>query len=93
VDYQLRCDTIVIDYVRQGEQQVTHTKTIKAIRQAIEGYLNWMERHAQGTRGLTRFSHWYHGDSGVRRAHALLAIVLQNLGCDAKSTKNLLMTN
>jgi hypothetical protein len=35
-------------------------------------YLGWMNINATGTRGLTRFSHWYHGDSGVRRARELL---------------------
>nr|MBA3535635.1 ankyrin repeat domain-containing protein [Tatlockia sp.] len=37
-------------------------------------YLGWMNINATGTRGLTRFSHWYHGDSGVQRARELLEI-------------------
>jgi hypothetical protein len=57
-------------------QDVIHTKTIKTIHQAITvDYLPWMQRHAKGRRGLTRFSHWYHGDSGVKRAQALLALI------------------
>lgn len=39
-----------------------------------DSYLGWMEENASGTRGLTRFSHWYHGDSGKNRARDLLAI-------------------
>lgn len=34
-----------------------------------------MKINAQGLRGLTRFSHWYHGDTGVKRAKELLNIV------------------
>ncbi len=42
----------------------------------LEGcYLDWMKMNAQGTRGLTRFSHWFHGDSGVKRAKELLELV------------------
>jgi 2-polyprenyl-6-methoxyphenol hydroxylase-like FAD-dependent oxidoreductase len=37
-------------------------------------YLGWMGRKATGTRGITRFSHWFHGDSGVERARNLLEI-------------------
>jgi Ran GTPase-activating protein (RanGAP) involved in mRNA processing and transport len=37
-------------------------------------YLNWMRQHAKGIRGITRFSHWYHGKSGTKRARALLDI-------------------
>ncbi|MBA3535878.1 MAG: hypothetical protein H0T84_04615 [Tatlockia sp.] len=33
-----------------------------------------MNKNAAGTRGLTRFSHWFHGDSGVKRARDLLEI-------------------
>lgn len=37
----------------------------------IQNYLEWCSKNASGTRGLTRFSHWYHGDSGIRRAQDL----------------------
>lgn len=37
----------------------------------IQNYLDWCSKNASGTRGLTRFSHWYHGDSGIRRAQDL----------------------
>lgn len=37
-------------------------------------YLRWMNENIQGTRGLTRFSHWYHGDSGKNRAKQLLKV-------------------
>lgn len=40
-----------------------------------KSYLGWMNRKATGTRGFNRFSHWYHGDSGVKRARDLLNIV------------------
>jgi hypothetical protein len=69
-NYQIQCDTIVNDYINDGKQSI---KTIRKICEAITlGYLPWMQKNAQGTRGLTRFGHWYHGDSGIRRAHALL---------------------
>ncbi len=37
-------------------------------------YLGWMNIHTSGYRGITRFSHWYHGDSGINRARNLLEI-------------------
>jgi hypothetical protein len=39
-----------------------------------DSYLGWMSANASGTRGWNRFSHWYHGDSGVERARELLEV-------------------
>jgi hypothetical protein len=44
------------------------------IKLAVVTYLEWMKIYAIGTRGVTRFSHWYHGESGRKRASELLAI-------------------
>lgn len=50
--------------------------TIKEqVNNAVNQYLQWMDQHAKGIRGLTRFSHWHHGDSGKRRAVELAKIV------------------
>jgi len=38
-------------------------------------YLKWMEIHASGTRFFTRWSHFFHGDSGRNRARELLVFV------------------
>ncbi|MBA2655956.1 MAG: ankyrin repeat domain-containing protein [Tatlockia sp.] len=40
----------------------------------LPSYLGWMSENATGSRGLSRFSHWFHGDSGVQRARDLLVI-------------------
>lgn len=37
-------------------------------------YLGWMNNHALGTRGINRFSHWFHGESGIKRARELLEV-------------------
>jgi hypothetical protein len=47
-------------------------KITEKINLAANSYLYWMSKHATGTRGITRFSHWYHGESGRKRAGELL---------------------
>ncbi len=39
-----------------------------------KSYLGWMNNNTVGVRGITRFSHWFHGDSGIKRARELLEV-------------------
>jgi hypothetical protein len=39
-----------------------------------KSYLGWMNNNTVGIRGFTRFSHWFHGDSGIKRARELLEV-------------------
>ena len=41
----------------------------------IQDYIDWSTTNASGTRFLSRFSHFYHGESGRERANNLLAVV------------------
>ncbi|MBA3537797.1 MAG: ankyrin repeat domain-containing protein, partial [Tatlockia sp.] len=56
-----------------GKDKVNNPKTELPIDDKTS-YLGWMNLKATGTRGFSRFSHWYHGDSGVKRARDLLEI-------------------
>ncbi len=47
-----------------------------------DGYLGWMYHHAKHTRGLFRFSHLRHGDSGKIRAEKLLVLVNNPIATD-----------
>jgi hypothetical protein len=54
-----------------GKKIITRAKTELPVDDK-QSYLGWMSEHATGIRGITRFSHWYHGDRGVNRARDLL---------------------
>ncbi len=42
------------------------------IQEGIQNYLRWCRKNLKGIRGLTRFNHLYHGQSGIDRAEDLL---------------------
>jgi Ran GTPase-activating protein (RanGAP) involved in mRNA processing and transport len=56
------------------EKALIRQKINRALIGDGDTYLNWMRQHAKGIRGITRFSHWYHGESGAKRARELLNI-------------------
>lgn len=60
-----------INFAILGKKIVKDAKTESAEE---DSYLGWMSKHATGTRGITRFSHWFHGASGIERARRLLEI-------------------
>lgn len=66
-----------IKTVEMGTEEI-----IEKINIAIKNYLAWMNENAQGTRGLTRFSHWYHGGSGVGRAEELRKVANNSQSSD-----------
>lgn len=55
----------------------------KSLAKRIEDYLSWSKKYASGTRCMSRFSHFYHGGSGRKRACILLTVV-QNEKSDNK---------
>lgn len=58
---------------RALEPSVDEMTQLDEIEQGINQYLAWSRLNTQGIRGITRFSHMYHGQSGVARADDLLA--------------------
>ena len=58
------------------EEQIKNQKLfISRIKQATEKYIAWMEQNAKGIRGIQRFSHFFHGHSGLQRAQHILDLI------------------
>ncbi|VEG89949.1 hypothetical protein [Legionella spiritensis] len=57
---------------RYGEEQAG---TVCAIKNATQQYIAWMNENTQGKRFLSRFQHFYHGESGVKRAQHILQLI------------------
>ncbi|MGC1182745.1 hypothetical protein [Legionella sp.] len=71
VDVFFAFNTIKTEQLSQRINNLPIEKYLERTTIGIQNYLDWCSKNASGIRGLTRFSHWYHGDSGVRRARAL----------------------
>lgn len=56
---------------------------LNEIRMATVKYITWMNENTQGIRGLTRFTHMFHGNSGLDRAQNILNMI------DEGNTKNI----
>lgn len=57
--------------IKQRLTQYSYSELLKLVIKGCEDYLAWRKQYAVGTRGLTRFSHWSHGDSGIKRAKSI----------------------
>jgi hypothetical protein len=57
-----------------GKIDITNPKT-ELPAEDIDSYIGWMSKNTTGTRGITRFNHWFHGDSWKNRALKLLDMV------------------
>ncbi|KTC88950.1 hypothetical protein OQJ18_03305 [Fluoribacter dumoffii] len=51
--------------------QLSADECVEKVNEGIINYLEWCKKNASGTRGITRFSHWFHGESGILRAKGL----------------------
>jgi hypothetical protein len=67
--YLINCINLAI----LGKSKVNNPST-DIPKLGADSYLGWMSANASGTRGWNRFSHWYHGDSGIKRARELLEV-------------------
>ncbi|MGQ3890010.1 hypothetical protein ACQUW5_13390 [Legionella sp. CNM-1927-20] len=64
--------------VNQFSKKIDKLSTDECIEKAnigIQNYLAWYKKNAEGVRGLTRFSHWFHGESGILRAQNLQRVL------------------
>lgn len=71
VDVFFVFNTIKTEQLSQRINSLPIETYLERITVGIHNYLDWCSKNVSGTRGLTRFSHWYHGDSGIRRAQDL----------------------
>lgn len=59
----------------QIPDDMTNEALVANIKKSTEDYLAWMKDNAAGTRGITRFKHFFHGDSGEKRASNILRLI------------------
>lgn len=62
----------------QEEQIKNQELIIPHIKEATEKYIVWMQKNTQGIRGIQRFSHFFHGHSGLQRAQNILNLINNN---------------
>lgn len=64
-------------------------KTITAIENATKSYLDWLEENASGHRGITRWSHFFHGSKGRERAERMKQLITDLKAIPESSERNI----
>ncbi|KTD40115.1 hypothetical protein [Legionella parisiensis] len=75
VDVFFSFNEIKVNQFTQRVKQLSIDECIEKVNVGISNYLDWCKKNAAGTRGITRFSHWFHGESGVLRAQNLQKVI------------------
>lgn len=63
----------------KGQLEVVNCLRVELIKEATTAYLNWRAAEATGHRFFNRFSHWYHGCSGIKRTENILQSIQEGL--------------
>ncbi|PWY53794.1 hypothetical protein DGG96_20425 [Legionella qingyii] len=75
IDVFFSFNEIKVNQFTQRIEQLSIEECIDKVNAGICNYLDWCKNNATGIRGITRFSHWFHGESGVLRAQNLQRVI------------------
>ncbi|KTD04776.1 hypothetical protein Lgor_0858 [Fluoribacter gormanii] len=90
IDVFFSFNEIKVNQFTQRVAQLSIDESVEKVNAGICNYLDWCKENATGIRGITRFSHWFHGESGVLRAQNLQRVISDSSDLNKEALLSLL---